>query len=152
MGERNSYLAQNFILCICASAFMPCPKVSVWGSEAWFCQLINGKGWNQTLLAHCLVYPSRLETRTKEFSIHASERVYIPKRVSKEIAGQRWLFLARLTSHQVVYAACVRACILRPERTWTMPVLGEAGRKSCGGSARYWRANRSYQTGVGAKD
>lgn len=37
--------------------------------------------------AQCSVYSSRLETRTKEFSMHASERGYT-RSVSNEIAGQ----------------------------------------------------------------
>lgn len=93
------------------------------------------------------VYLSRLETRTKEFSMHASVRES-SRSESNEIAGQP----QGLTSHRVSFDACVWACIIRPERTWTMPVLSEAGRNPCGGSDRYWRANRSYKMGIGAKD
>jgi hypothetical protein len=46
----------------------------------------------------------------------------------------------------------VRAYPLGPERWWTMPEQGEARGNSGGGSQRYWRANRSFDLGIGAKD
>ena len=46
----------------------------------------------------------------------------------------------------------VRAYLLGPERWWTMPEQGEARGNSGGGSQRYWRANRSFDLGIGAKD
>jgi hypothetical protein len=45
-----------------------------------------------------------------------------------------------------------RADMLGPERWWTMPEQGQARGNSGGGSQRYWRANRSSDLGIGAKD
>ncbi len=39
-----------------------------------------------------------------------------------------------------------------PERWWTMPGQGEARGNSGGGPQRSWRANRSSDLGIGAKD
>jgi len=46
----------------------------------------------------------------------------------------------------------VGARLSGPERWWTMPERGEARGNSGGGSKRYWRANRSSDLGIGAKD
>ena len=46
----------------------------------------------------------------------------------------------------------VRAYLLGPERWWTMPEQGEVRGNSDGSSKRYWRANRSSDLGIGAKD
>ena len=45
-----------------------------------------------------------------------------------------------------------RVYLLRPERWWTMDEEGEARRNSGGGSKWFWRANRSSNLSIGAKD
>jgi len=45
----------------------------------------------------------------------------------------------------------VIACLFGPERWWTMPEQSEVRGNSDGSSKRYWRANRSSDLGIGAK-
>ena len=45
-----------------------------------------------------------------------------------------------------------RAYVLGPERWWTMPVQVEARGNPGGRPQRFWRANRSSEVGIGAKD
>jgi len=46
----------------------------------------------------------------------------------------------------------VKAIMLGPERWWSICVHGKARRNSGGGLEWYWRANRSSDIQIGAKD
>jgi len=47
---------------------------------------------------------------------------------------------------------CDRVRMKRPERWWSILGQNEARRNPGGGSSRYWRANRSFDLSIGAKD
>jgi len=109
--------------------------------------------------------PSRLETRTKESNMCASDRVANPWRGAKANDTTLVCVLqARRSSFR--YKEKIRtvgrsgsrwrtragAHLLGPERSRTMGGQGEARGNSGGGSQRYWRANRSSEPPIGAKD
>ena len=104
-----------------------------------------------------LLEPTRLETRTKESKKCASIRVANPN------AQWKWfLSWTRLRSDPftgcmiglwfLLWTMRVVACFFGPERWWTMPEQSEVRGNSDGSSKRYWRANRSSDLGIGAKD
>ena len=94
-------------------------------------------------LTKCFSF-TRLETRTKESNIYASIRVENSNCVMKVIAET-----ARASAGG---SKRPWAYLLGPERWWTMPEQSEARGNSGGSSKRYWRANRSSDLGIGAKD
>ncbi len=113
--------------------------------------------------ARSATHPTRLETRTKESNARASQRVSSsPHGAMKVKAGARRFRWdppspeggGRTTgpSRPQRRAGGARARAMVPERWWTMPGQGEARGNSGGGPQRSWRANRSSDLGIGAKD
>ncbi len=90
---------------------------------------------------------TRLETRVKECNLCASFRVL------NLHAQWKWMLgYVHLQPTVILRVVCIRAQMLGPERWWTMLEQGKARGNSGGGSKRYWRANRSLNLGIGAKD
>ena len=56
------------------------------------------------------------------------------------------------TFNWLLSVAWVRALWLRPERWWTILESSEVNGNSDGSSKRYWRANRSWNLSIGAKN
>ena len=102
---------------------------------------------------------TRLETRTKECNACASLRRCIVDCVMKVYTKT---FFVMMPNHAFCGVSIVRLLLLwevrdkarsiRPERWWAIPAQGEARGNSGGSSQRYWRANRSSDVGIGAKD
>jgi hypothetical protein len=75
---------------------------------------------------------------------------------------RRRFFFVEMPIHAVCGFSIVRLLLLwevrniarpiRPERWWAILAQGEARGNSGGSSQRYWRANRSSDVGIGAKD
>lgn len=87
----------------------------------------------------------RLETRIKEFSVRASCRW-------NTLSKMKVSDVTKLCACQFCWSDWARAQALGPERWWTMLIKGEVWRNSGGGLPWYWRANRSSQVSIGAKD
>ena len=81
---------------------------------------------------------SRLETRTKESNRFVSLR---------GVQNQTQEGVAKASLLRVAWTN-----LLGPDRWWTIVVQGEAERKFGGSSKRCWRANRSWEMTIGAKD
>ena len=120
-----------------------------------------------------IVHPSRLETRTKESCSHASHGPIKVHGVTKVIGlihkklmllganpgsvNAGYILLLLLETSLFLSAVCIgrrapRACGQVPERWWSMRGQGEARGNSGGGPKRFWRANRSSELRIGAKD
>ena len=94
---------------------------------------------------------NRLETRTKECIAWARHAVY---KLHADRETERWdsASLHHCTAERPRAHGWCEVHSMRPERPRTIPVVCEARGNSGGSNYRCWRANRSRQMGIAAKD
>ena len=135
-------------------------------TDRWRAARLGGPSGRLASVANRPVtHPTRLETRTKESNMCASHAARRSRKAQWKwrqsptglgrippLALKRPCGRTAGPSRQRRLRGGARAYTLGPERWWTMPEQGEVRGNSDGGPQRFWRANRSSDLGIGAKD